>query len=121
MRLVVLEDDPELGESLARLLRCMGHRAEWASETAQARAFVERGDSFDAAIADMGLAGGEDGLTFLRWLRAEFPRVRRILMSGIDRAANFDAPLVQAFLRKPFGHAELEGALRDSGLRPECR
>ena len=68
MRLLILEDDADLGEALATGLRQSGHVVDWFRDGAQADAALD-GTPYDAMLLDLGLPG-TDGMT---WLRALAP------------------------------------------------
>lgn len=66
MRLLIVEDDPPLGEALAAGLRLQGHVVDWFRDGAAADAALD-GAPYDALVLDLGLPGA-DGLVWLqRW------------------------------------------------------
>ena len=118
MKIVVLEDDPLVGNGLVRLLRQYGHRALYVRRADEARTLIASQDYVDVAIADFGLGDGESGVEFLGWLRREHPQVRRVLISALDRPRGFpDEPPTQVFVQKPFAAPALAAILRGS---PTC-
>jgi DNA-binding response OmpR family regulator len=113
MKIVVLDDDPVVGNGLVRLLRQYGHRALYVRRAADARAIIASQDYVDLAIAE-----GESGAEFLSWLRREHPQVRRVLTSAIERPRDFrDEPPTQVFVQKPFAAPALAAILRGT---PTC-
>jgi two-component system response regulator QseB len=68
MRLLLVEDDPMIGEALARGLRGDGFALDWAHDALEADTAL-RTQSYDLALFDLGLPRG-DGLSLLRTLRA---------------------------------------------------
>src|SRR5919198_4449776 len=83
-RLLLLEDDRDLADSLAILLKTVGFSMR--SETTAAGARSAFDDCFpDVLVTDIGLVG-EDGLSLLRWARDLARREKRplytIVISG---------------------------------------
>ena len=68
MRLLTLEDDPQLGEAIATGLRQLGHAVDWFQDGALADAAIARAP-YDAIVLDLGLPG-TDGMVWLRRWRA---------------------------------------------------
>ncbi len=64
MRLLILEDDPQLGEAVSGGLRQQGHVVDWFTSGPPADAAI-RSTSYDALVLDLGLPG-TDGLVWLR-------------------------------------------------------
>ena len=66
MRVLIVEDDPLLGDGLASGLRSLGFAVDWLTDGAAAdRALGEA--SYDAILLDLGLPG-RDGMHWLaRW------------------------------------------------------
>jgi DNA-binding response OmpR family regulator len=107
MRLLVLEDDEVVARGVVRLAGVLGHRATCARNLDEAKSsFLAQ--PFDLVLADFGLREGESGLDFLAWVKDAAPQVIRVLTSGAQTAIDANAQtLVQRFLPKPFGRAEL--------------
>ncbi len=64
MRLLVLEDDLQLGEAISQGLRQQGHAVDWFRDGQQADRALGAA-SYDALVLDLGLPGG-DGIVWLR-------------------------------------------------------
>lgn len=63
MKLLLLEDDPILGEGLRDFLRAEGHTVDWAQRLLDARCMVS--EHHDALLVDWQLPDGS-GLDWLR-------------------------------------------------------
>ena len=83
-RLLLLEDDRDLADSLELLLKTVGFTMRCETTADGARSAFD--DDFpDVLVTDIGLVG-EDGLSFLRWARDSARKAKRrlytIVMSG---------------------------------------
>jgi two-component system response regulator QseB len=113
MRILIIEDDPALGEGLTRALHQHGYTPQWLARGDEALAALES-DTFDAIILDLGLPrlGGMDVLQRARKLGVATPvlilTARDSLESklqGLDSGAD-------DYLLKPFDLPELLARLR---------
>jgi two-component system response regulator QseB len=113
MRLLILEDDAQLGEALAAGLRQLDHAVDWFRDGAQADAALG-GAPYDALVLDLGLPG-TDGLTWLRrWRQAghSLPVLVLTARDGIEqRVAGLDGG-ADDYLIKPISIDELAARLR---------
>ena len=113
MRLLLVEDDPILGDGVSASLRLRGWAVDWSRSAAQADA-ASAGTSYDAAILDLGLPDG-DGLKLLRsWRerRVTHPVLVLTARDGVDcRIRGLDAG-ADDYLVKPLSIEELAARLR---------
>ena len=112
MRLLLLEDDPTLGEGLRDFLRAEGHRVDWCTTLAQAQAM--RGEPFDVWLVDWQLPDGS-GLDWLRGRRARGDATPALMLTARDRLAERVTGLdagADDYLVKPFEPEELAARLR---------
>jgi two-component system response regulator MprA len=113
MRILVVEDDVAVRDSLARTLRFEGHEVETAGDGLAAIDAV-RAAAPDAMILDVGLPR-LDGLEALRRLRAEGVLLPVLMLTARDsvgdRVAGLDAG-ADDYLVKPFALQELQARLR---------
>ena len=113
MRLMILEDDAQLGEALALGLRQLGHTVDWFCDGTQADAAVE-GAPYDAMVLDLGLPG-TDGMVWLRRWRARGLALPVLILTARDlvdqRVAGLDAG-ADDYLIKPIAIDELAARLR---------
>jgi two-component system OmpR family response regulator len=113
MRLLLLEDDPTLGEGLRDFLASEGHVVDWCTHVAAARAAL-RGEPFDAWLLDWQLPDGS-GRQWLGELRAAGQHTPALMLTARDRLADriegLDAG-ADDYLVKPFAPEELAARLR---------
>ena len=119
MRVLVVEDEPEVADFIARVIAAAG----WASVAAgsvQDALQVQAHAPADLIVLDMGLPDG-DGLTVCRTLRARGDRTPILALTarrGVqDRVAGLDAG-ADDYLAKPFAVSELTARLRALARRP---
>lgn len=113
MRLLLVEDDQPLGESLSANLRLSGHVVDWFDTCAKAHAACAIG-TFDAIVLDLNLPDC-DGLTLLRRWRSQGMKTPVLILSARDELADRIEGLdigADDYLTKPFELQELEARLR---------
>ena len=112
-RVLVVDDDRAIRESLARALELEGYEVELASDGAAALAAI-RERRPDVAVLDV-MMPNIDGLTVCRVLRAERDRLPVLMLTARtetpDRVAGLDAG-ADDYLPKPFELDELLARLR---------
>ena len=113
MRLLLVEDDPMIGDSLRHSLRDDGWAADWVRDARAARAALAA-ERFDLLLLDLGLPDGS-GLDVLRALRARGDATPAIVLTARDalgdRVAGLDAG-ADDYLVKPFEYEELTARMR---------
>ncbi|ROR17078.1 two-component system response regulator TctD [Comamonas sp. BIGb0124] len=120
MRVLVVEDDPDLADALVRRLRRQGHAVDWQND-GQAAAHVLGYQPFDLLLLDIGLPG-LDGLTVLRQLRARGDKTPVLMLTARadieDRVNALDVG-ADDYLDKPFDFRELDARCRALLRRPQ--
>ena len=113
MRLLILEDDHQLGEALASGLRQLGHAVDVFREGGAADGALA-GAPYDAMVLDLGLPGA-DGMVWLQRWRARGVTLPVLILTARDgteqRIAGLDAG-ADDYLIKPLGVDELAARLR---------
>lgn len=113
MRILLVEDDPMIGESVLEALFAEGYAVDWvrdgeAADTAAATC------AYDLAVLDLGLPG-RDGLDVLRRLRGRgqaLPVLITTARDGLDqRVSGLDAG-ADDYLPKPYDLEELLARIR---------
>jgi two-component system, OmpR family, response regulator MprA len=112
-RILVVDDEPALRESLDRALRAEGYAVDTAPDGTAALALLETAEP-DAVVLDV-LMPGLDGLETARRLRATGSRVPVLMLTARDavgdRVAGLDAG-ADDYVVKPFALEELLARLR---------
>jgi len=113
MRVLIVEDDPALGDALAEGLRRSGHAVDLFGDGASADTAL-RAMAYDALVLDLGLPG-LDGLAWLRRWRAQGQALAVLILTARDaieqRIEGLDAG-ADDYLNKPVAIAELAARLR---------
>ena len=139
MRLLLVEDDPMIGEAVLRVLRTEHYAADWVRDGNMADAAL-RAENYDLVVLDLGLPrqGGLDVLRLLRARKSTVPVLIATARDGItDRIAGLDAGAddyvvkpydtdellarVRALLRRSAGRAEPAFVHKGVSLNPATR
>ena len=124
MRILLIEDHPELRALIANHLSRGGYAVDTVSGMRDGLAALEHGAAYHAVVLDLGLPDG-DGMDLLRALRRSPDTAPPILVvpardAGASRLAGLDAG-ADDYLVKPFEFAELDARLRAILRRPGAR
>lgn len=113
MRLLVVEDDPDLGRQLSDALSNNGYAVDLAADGEEGH-FLGDTEPYDAAVLDLGLPK-MDGVRVLERWRAAGKDMPVLILTARDRwsekVAGFDAG-ADDYLTKPFYTEELLARLR---------
>jgi len=113
MRLLLVEDDRMIGESLRSALRLEGYAVDWVRDAQAAHATLAS-ERFDLVLLDQGLPKG-DGIDVLRAMRARHDATPVIVLTARDgpgdRVSGLDAG-ADDYLVKPFELDELQARMR---------
>ena len=126
MRLLLVEDDPMIGEAIRAGLRREGFTIDWVTDGGSAGQALDT-EPFELLLLDLGLPGG-DGLQLLETLRGRGSALPVLIITArdavADRVAGLDAG-ADDYLVKPFALEELaariRALLRRKSGRPEPR
>ncbi|HKQ10018.1 MAG TPA: response regulator [Rhizomicrobium sp.] len=80
LRILVIDDDTMVSDSLAALLQAHGHTVTLAEDGGQALEYIGA-HPFDLVITDI-IMSGTDGIEAIQVIRRQFPSMSIIAMSG---------------------------------------
>ncbi|MFM0157066.1 response regulator [Paraburkholderia sediminicola] len=113
MRLLLVEDDPMIGESIVDALKGLGHAVDWA-EDGRAGELALGNDVYDLVLLDLGLPE-QSGLTVLARYRSSGGSAPVIIVTAhdavTDRISGLDAG-ADDYITKPFDLDELAARVR---------
>ena len=113
MRLLVVEDDPDLNRQLADALRDAGYAVDVAFDGEEGHFFGDT-EPYDAVILDLGLPE-IDGVTVLKRWRADARTMPVLILTARDawseKVAGFDAG-ADDYVTKPFNVEEVLARIR---------
>jgi DNA-binding response OmpR family regulator len=114
LRILVVDDEETLRETLTRSFTREGHTVEAVASGAQA---IERADAehFDVILLDVALGAGPNGYEVCRTLREQRNVVPIIMLTALDTEADAVQGLeagADDYVTKPFGLAELRSRVR---------
>ena len=113
MRVLLIEDDPDLGEGIRTSLREEGYTLDWLKD-GESAVHALREEGFDLVVLDLGLPR-LDGIQVLRQSRANGLTTPVLILTARDdtedRVAGLDAG-ADDYLVKPFDIKELKARLR---------
>jgi two-component system, OmpR family, response regulator QseB len=113
MRLLLVEDDHMIGETVVDVLRAEHFAVDWIKDGVSAQA-VLRTQAYDLVLLDLALPG-KDGLEVLRSLRAAKSRIPVLVATARDsveqRIAGLDAG-ADDYVLKPYDLGELLARVR---------
>ena len=113
MRILVVEDDPLLGDGIRAGLALAAYAVDWARDGDEALRALSDHD-YDACVLDLGLPR-RDGLSVLRELRQRGSRLPVIILTARDTSDDKIIGLdsgADDYLTKPFDLPELQARLR---------
>lgn len=119
MKILLVEDNRDIGEAIERRLRAAGHQVTWNTDGQGVLDHVLL-DDLDAIILDLTLPAA-DGLTILRQLRRnrrDLPVLVITAKAEIDDKVSLLDQGADDYLVKPFDMRELEARLRALIRRP---
>ncbi|GAA4337232.1 response regulator [Pigmentiphaga soli] len=113
MRILLVEDDAMIGESVLDVLRADGYAVDWVKNRRSADTAL-RTETYDLVLLDLGLPDG-DGLDLLRGLRARKSRTPVLIATARDavdaRIRGLDAG-ADDYVVKPYDVDELLARMR---------
>jgi two-component system OmpR family response regulator len=106
--ILLIEDDPMIGQSLCRALKDIGMKVDWVRDGIKGQITIESG-GFDLVLLDLGLPN-KSGLDVLKEMRAHGDRTPLFIITARDEIDDLVNGLdhgADDYLIKPFSFKEL--------------
>lgn len=113
LSVLLVEDDPMIGQSLARALNDAGMRVDWINDGIKGQLAIESG-RYTLVLLDLGLPG-KSGLEILKSMRIRGDRTPTFIITAREKIDDLEAGLDMGgddYLIKPFGLNELLARIR---------
>ena len=115
MRVLLVDDETELGSTVAERLSFRGISADWVTTGQEALRLAKEND-YDIAVLDVKMPG-MSGLELAREIRKLKPGLAIIFLTGHGSQADFDEGISQAgaeyYLAKPIDIEVLVGKMKE--------
>jgi two-component system OmpR family response regulator len=114
MRILLVEDDPMIGEAIQGALRDAAYAADWVHDGETALGTLD-GQHYDVVLLDLALPGDRDGLDVLARIRAKANQVPVLIITARDEVSDRVRGLDRGaddYVLKPFEMAELLARIR---------
>jgi two-component system cell cycle response regulator len=112
MKILLVDDDPSILESLADLMAVFGYESVTAKNGFEAIKKLDN-DFFDIVLSDMAMQG-MDGMALLKYIHTNYPNIKVMITIGCDRSFSY-TDVIRAgasdFISKPFNTDELQAKL----------
>ena len=116
-RILLVDDDDDVREVTAAMLRADGHAVVEAANGHAALDILDRGEPLDLMVVDYAMPA-MNGAEYARAARQRRPEVPALLITGYAESGLLaDIADLAAVLRKPFRQADLAAAVRGALLR----
>ena len=111
LRVLVVEDNVEVGRFSTQLLEDLGYGTTWAHDAAEALALIDQGNRFDVMFSDVVMPG-MNGIDLGHVVRSKFPNMPIILTSGYSDVLADEGRHGFELLKKPYAAEDLSRLLR---------
>lgn len=109
-RVLVVEDNLEVGQFCNEVLQDLGYVTAWAKNADEALALLEKKNDFDVVFSDVVMPGAS-GLELGREIQRRFPSLPVVLTSGYSHVLAEEGPGDFELLHKPYAADELSRIL----------
>ncbi len=121
MRILLIEDEPEMAELIASDVEAAGFVVDYGRSSSEALESVKHAN-YDLVLLDRRLPDG-DGLALLPAIRQTRPGIRVMMLTALDamkeKVAGLDSG-ADDYLTKPYDKEELVSRIRACLRRPGC-
>jgi two-component system NtrC family sensor kinase len=111
-RILLVEDDDEVAEATAELLRDSGFQVDRVHVCKAALAALDRDPTIELVMSDIVMPGGMSGLELARTLRQQRPKLAVVLATGYSQYARQVVTEGFTLVEKPYRRDVLAASLR---------
>jgi PAS domain S-box-containing protein len=111
-RILIVEDDPMVGEFASETLASLGYSVECAADATDALEILNSRGPFDLVFSDVVIPGPMDGLALATRVMTQFPDLPVVLTTGFADVERIGAETKFRPLVKPYSRRQLAEALR---------
>ena len=108
---LVVEDEPLIRWYAAETIADAGYGTVEAENADVAMRMLEERDDIDCLFTDVDMPGSMDGLELARAVHERWPSIAIVVVSGKRTPSKDQLPPGGRFLAKPYGDADVVGAL----------
>ncbi len=112
LKILIVDDEPLIRAHARQVVEEAGYAVVEAANADEAMQLLTA-DGVSALVTDVQMPGSMDGLELARSVRASWPKIAIIVMSGRQLPRLSELPASTHFLSKPFSEQRLVDALAD--------
>jgi two-component system NtrC family sensor kinase len=113
-KVLLVEDDSDVAEVTKGMLEELGYSVVWVASAEEAIEQLNSNQKFDHIVSDIVMPGGMGGVELAKSVRAQFPNMPVLLITGYSGRAQEIVQEGFTVLKKPFTMRALA-----AGLQPE--
>jgi DNA-binding NtrC family response regulator len=110
---LVVESETLIRMSAIHMMEDAGFAAVDACNADEAITILERRSDIRAVFTDIQMSGSMNGLGLAHEVRARWPAIHLIVVSGQDAPREADMPANGRFIRKPYAAEDVTAVLRE--------
>ena len=112
-RVLIVEDNAQVGDFAAQLLKDLGYVTTWVSDAESALKTLEmHPDGFDLVFSDVVMPGAMSGVDLARKLKRRLPKLPVVLTTGYSDVLAHEGAVGFELLRKPYSVEALSHLMR---------
>jgi len=120
-RVLMVEDQPEVGELGREMLRDLGYDVTLASSGRAALDVLQADQDYQLLFTDILMPGGMNGVALANAVKRDYPHTAVLLTTGFADEAIDEGARSYELIRKPYRRAELNERIRQVLDKPGAR
>lgn len=119
-RILVVEDDPEIGKFAVHLLKGLGYKSDWAQDGKKAIAMLQQPKQVYTLVFSDIMMPNMTGLELSKYLRKHYPGLPIVLTTGYSQPSILEEPIQDTLVRKPYCAHDLSCAIEHALKEQSC-